>query len=121
MTDNEIIKALECCGILGTYVCDEKCPMFNNGIKNISACRRELNCSALTLINRQKAEIDRLKINLKAVLDERADHTEAIKEFAERLKGKKRVVFTAVNDSSYAVTVENINNLVKEMVGDDNA
>lgn len=47
---------------------------------------------ALALINRQKAEIERLEetknrlsYNLQAVLDERADHSEAIKEFAERV------------------------------------
>ena len=37
-------------------------------------------------INEQLEEIERLKYNLKSVLDERADHTDAIKEFAERLK-----------------------------------
>ena len=45
--------------------------------------------------------------------------SEAYKEFAERLKEKKQEVFTAVNDSSYAVTVYNIDNLVKEMVGEN--
>ena len=44
--------------------------------------------------------------------------SEAYKEFAERLKEKKQEVFTAVNDSSYAVTVYNIDNLVKEMAGE---
>jgi hypothetical protein len=39
-------------------------------------------------INRQMAEIERLKYNLKAVLEERAGHSEAIKEFAERLATK---------------------------------
>ena len=80
-------------------------------------------------IHRQEAEIDRLKNECFCIANERDAYkdvldtavTEAIKEFAERLKGKKQVVFTAVNDSSYAVTVENINNLVKEMAGDDNA
>lgn len=47
------------------------------------------------------------------------EKSEAYKEFAERLKEKKQEVFTAVNDSSYAVTVYNIDNLVKEMVGEE--
>ena len=45
-------------------------------------------------VNRQKAEIERLnekysrmKFNLESVLAERADHTEAIIEFASRIEG----------------------------------
>lgn len=62
MTDNDIIKALECCGIKGQYICEDDCPMLNNGIKSISICRRELKLSALDLITRQKAEIKRLTV-----------------------------------------------------------
>ena len=63
--------------------------------------------------NRQQAEIERLKYNLKAVLDEKADHTEAIKEFAERLKPMYKVL--CVDEGDW---YNEIDNLVKEMVGD---
>lgn len=84
MTDKQIIEALNRCGH-HTECCYcnsvEECGSKRNLVKNIS-----------DLINRQKAEIERLnekysrmKFNLESVLAERADHTEAVKEFAERL------------------------------------
>lgn len=105
MTDNETIKALECCK---DNDCDN-CPFEEQ-------CRRNGSLAdiALDLINRQKTEIDilirkketlrdeiaehqaeierlkekhsRMKFNLESVLEERADHTEAIKEFAEKVE-----------------------------------
>ena len=62
MEDKEIIKALECCGIYGRYICDEDCPHMQNGIKSIGACERDLKLSALHLINGQKAEICELQL-----------------------------------------------------------
>ena len=88
MTDNDIIKALECCeeGAREGY-CLLECPRYCQSelLDKDGDCTAELMKSALDLINRQKAEIERLKYNLKAVLEERADHTEAITEFEERL------------------------------------
>ena len=94
MTDNEIIKALKCCGILGKYVCDEECPVPNNDIRTASECRIKLNHYALTLISRQQAEIERLKIenqSLRGAANSYKIHynearAEAVKEFAEKLK-----------------------------------
>ena len=57
MTDNEIIKALECCGEFHNKRDCLKCPYYNIKI----ACSIELKNDALNLINRQKAEIERLK------------------------------------------------------------
>ena len=51
MTDNEIIKALECC--TGSGLCCE-CPMWEMLSAN---CIVELNRSALELIKRQQAEL----------------------------------------------------------------
>lgn len=51
MTDNEIIKALECCS--GGGLCCE-CPMWEMLSAN---CIVELNRSALELIKRQQAEL----------------------------------------------------------------
>lgn len=56
MTDNEIIKALECCK---KTIC-VGCPNFHND-KGILWCKEELQSETLDLINRQKAEIERLK------------------------------------------------------------
>ena len=52
MTDNEIIKAVGCC--IGNTKCDE-CPMFRT-----QNCMNKVFGYALDLINRQKAEIERL-------------------------------------------------------------
>lgn len=56
MKDNEIIKALEICGDCGH--CTE-CPFDDLG--GIDKCMHTLILNALDLINRQKAEIERLK------------------------------------------------------------
>ena len=113
MTDNDIIKALECCS-KGSYVCGENCPRFDNGKLTIPACRFELLGEALDLINRQKAEIEELRKGFTADMDYFASEydskikSEAIKEFAERFKEK-----SYLNDG-----VVYIDNLVKEMVGE---
>jgi hypothetical protein len=54
MTDNEIIKALECCYTTGTSC--EECPMYN-----FDECNDVLMAKYVRdLINRQQAEYDRL-------------------------------------------------------------
>lgn len=96
MTENEIIKSLECCK-------KDDCDNCPNGFGN---CYSNLSGYALDLINRQKKEIDRLEryneilsINADTAfqdgLNEAQDlyseqvkaeiKSEAIKEFAERL------------------------------------
>ena len=114
MTDNEIIKALECCS---EHVrnCAE-CPL---NVTSLDHCSTRLAQNVLDLINRQKAKIERLKkydeerdIRLHARLTEQA-RAEAIKEFAERLKAEK----FPHTDFGELVYVEDIDNLVKEMVG----
>ena len=122
MIDTEIIKALECCLDNSPLTCKD-CPMFNV-TNSTMVCSKIVTKFALDLINRQQAEIERLNNNLSAMVvtmrnSAKATRNEAIKEFAERLKEKKQEVFTAVNDSSYAVTVYKIDNLVKEMVGEE--
>lgn len=76
MNDEEIKKALECCGDeTGLHWCTD-CPYYN---KENDLCQEDLNRDSLALINRQQAEIERLQKkydramdNLKAVLKERA-------------------------------------------------
>lgn len=88
MTDKEIIKALECCE--NDYHCCD-CPA-----KHIQFCDEQLPTFALDLINRQKAEIERLEKELmKCKLEKEMLYnlgteikTVAIKEFADRLKDR---------------------------------
>ena len=89
LTDNEIIKSLECCGRIKGQDCDT-CPLTD---LQLSECTAKVATESLDLINRQKAEIERLnekysrmKFNLESVLAERADHTETIKEFWEEVR-----------------------------------
>ena len=77
MTDKEIIKSLEeCIASEGCYECIE----FTNPY-----CMNNVMEHALGLIKQQQKRIERLKDNLDAVLKERADHTEAVEEFADKI------------------------------------
>ena len=134
ISDDEIISSLEV--IATTRNCSE-CKIRNCNWGDCNCSQITAN-AALDLINRQKTEIERLKECPKCIYEYDGNTTEyciqgpcsnfktvgqikseAIKEFAERLKEKKQEVFTAVNDSSYAVTVCKIDNLLKEMVGEE--
>ena len=151
MSDIEIIKAFYCCEIN----CDcLGCPKLDSteGCNGVAT-------ETLDLINRQKAEIERLKQNLeeahidikehqahignlKKLIDKIEDHinplpfetdydkairqakTEAVKEFAERLKQHyiKDKRYDRPNAHTLIAFLFNvIDNLVKEMVGEDNA
>ena len=60
MIDAEIIKALECCYDLESSAICHQCPLYQT-----ENCRDGyLGLQALHLINRQKAEIERLNIQL---------------------------------------------------------
>jgi histone H3/H4 len=166
MTDNEIIKALECCSKKDC----KQCPAFDENIE----CGENTIIFALNLINRkdaeikeletitglmknreyynkfikevfqketgnellfpdfdeiykryfeQRAEIERLQKAIKVQdimignqdLKIKGAKNEAIKEFAERLKEKATSTF--YEEHKY-VDTEDIDNLVKEMVGD---
>lgn len=151
MTDNEIIKALECCVNNGYPTGCQDCPYRGED------CNEMLDADALSLINRQKvdyedlqeqfrhldiecerlekanesqkAEIERLQNDLAQTEDayktvhemngayaRKIDFAkaEAIKEFAERLKEK------ATQGGAFGyVDCYEIDNLVKEMVGDE--
>ena len=87
MTDNEIIKAVECC--LAKENCEviscEKCPLEKQ-----YECMDIMFHQTLDLINHQKAEIESLK-HRKTELQIRNqelqhEKSEAIKEFAEELE-----------------------------------
>lgn len=154
MTDEQLIKALECCTI-GTFACGKECPYYSSKSNlKVSSCRFELMCEISDLIDRQKAEIERLNIecqsmrnaanslkmhyeeaqaeienykHLDVILHTAIDKltanikSEAVKEFAERLK---ETITNAINTyynsngGGYYLaedTIEDIDNLAKEM------
>ena len=145
MTDNEIIKALECHSLCTVSKCEE-CPLFPT-----NECSAELSGYALDLINRYKtkneqldnaiqlleSEIERRKNNLfcKVIIDEetmrsiindkmaefeldiKSIKAEAIKEFAKELINR----FSKNNlTQGFYVNISEIDliNLVKEKVGE---
>ena len=137
MKDNEIIKALEC--VIGNDVNCSECTYQK--VLPFPSCRMMCARNALDLINRQKekikefyeklvirrglidyqkAEIEQWKEEANkyqnlwciAVDDIEKVKSEAIKEFAERLK--KEATSTFYEERKY-VDTEDIDNLVKEM------
>ena len=124
MTDNEIINGLRYC-LQDNEDCF-KCPLYNKDLCPNSITKAK---AYLDLINRQKAEIERLS---NFVSEERCyeiaremipqfvrqARAEAIKEFAERLKKKSQ---KRVSDHyGERIFIQDIENLVKEMTGDQN-
>ena len=148
MTDNEIIKALECCNKSdngkGCFECPYRqyCP----------DCLRRRNEDTIDLINRQKAEIERLqgllsewKKEAYKLADSKDEHfkicdeyaekakqrysemfdeakgkikVEAVKEFDELLKEDCLAYPLEKDDLTMLVDVKSYNNLLKEMAGD---
>lgn len=110
MTDNEIIKALECCnGWDGRCL---NCPLNREGTN----CKEKLNSYALGLISSQKAEILELQkriINWRTDMNYRPDEikSEAIKEFAH---------FVIDRSGSGVIYTSDIPDLVKEMTKSPN-
>ena len=135
MTDNEIIKALVKCGenhILGKMSKCNDC-YFRNSV----SCITELIYNSLDLINRQKAEIERLEEAYKQVswerdifvedmneeikkdcsylmLDIKTIKAKAVEELAERLKAKYRC-YDLITPLAAIIEVDNTK---IEMVGD---
>ena len=125
MTDKEIIKALECCANATHKDC-KNCPLFV-----VDGCVKTMSTNALDLINRLQAENERLKkeneilsINADTAFQDGLNEaqglyaeqvkaeikSEAIKEFADRLKKPNR---WREEDIYY------IDTLLKEMLGEE--
>ena len=102
MTDNDIIKALECCGIKSDCI---GCYFNTHEAEDI--CAREIVKKAFDLINRQQAEIERLKKYNTEVAYKH--YNDGIKDFAEKLKD-----MYSVHDGLHLT----IDTLVKEMIDD---
>ena len=125
MSDEEIIKALECCiedsnDFYNTKICD-KCPLVE-GTKSTDHLREH----SLDLINRQRAEIEKLKNEIQITKDayimlqtkNEIIKSEAIKEFATRLEEYSYESMGNYGISRVVVSVKDIDNLVKEMISE---
>ena len=102
MTDNEIIKILTDYG---------------------TQCKPEVVSAAISLINRQKAEIEKLKGStivsniMESQRIKREAKAEAYKEFAERLNEEAQIA-DCFDSYNMVVGTHFIDNLLKEMVGE---
>ena len=127
MTDNEIIKALELCHTQDGLIPCYDCPCWDDGMQK---CKGLNHADLLGLINRQKAEIERLKECPKCVYEYRGEMTEycvqgpcsnfktveeikseAYKEFTSRLK-------CGVPQETGIIRCSDVDNLVKETAGE---
>lgn len=144
MTDSENIKAFECCEANGgqSPQCDD-CPYHYTDEKN-DPCYIEVRREIFEILNRQQAEIERFKkiettvngfwedIQKLAMFKDKEIPTleelleymdnlkiEVIKEVAERLKEKADWCYMGnIKKLSYRISAKDLDNLVKEMVGD---
>ncbi|MBQ6929019.1 MAG: hypothetical protein IJN27_01765 [Oscillospiraceae bacterium] len=110
--DSEIIKALECCK---NDDCDN-CPnTFGNCYSNLAG-------AALDLINRQQAEIERLKTEKDNLIKTYAEcQVENIKEFVKELKEEIQCSIDVGGHYVLYEVIKDIDNLAKEWVGADDA
>ena len=119
LTEKVIIKALECC-TPNDICCCEDCVYYPEKY-NTAGCISELMANALDLINRQQAEIERLSDLLKR----NKRHTDRIRlitaETAKKIKSEAIKEFTAKLNETPGNAIEKykINNIAKEVVGDD--
>ena len=150
MTDNEIIKALEICvnngdckecainphkgnyGYCTSLAIKQSLDLINRQKAEIESNKAKIKISA-ECIARQDKEIERLSVlaklgnmranDYRAMRDKaKTARTEAVKEFAERLKLKVDIdLCEAIECSDYLYNLPKlIDNLVKEMVGETN-
>lgn len=122
-TDEEIIRNYEWCIGCTSDRCRE-CTMDEEGF-----CEEELQDLVLDLINRQKAEIEKMKGStivsniMESQRIKREAKAEAYKEFAEKLEEKLGCCHI-ISDEEYCGfdcgdIHECIDNLLKEMVGEE--
>ena len=131
MTDNEIVEALKLCTTQDGSIPCYHCPRWNDDEEE---CEGIDYTATLDLINRQKADVEKLK-NENEILSRNADNAfqeglnerrelfepeikvEAYKEFAERLR-KTAVTVTLGNKLCRVVTIVGIDKRLKEMMGE---
>ena len=111
MTDQEIIKGLEC--LKGDKVRCSSCAYYSRGF---ATCWMTAGQDAIDLINRQQAKIERLKREIPCVSDLGKMYSEiraeAVREFAEKLKANARKGAWEVKEY---IEPDDIDYLVEEM------
>ena len=112
MTDEQIIKALECHADTDIATC--KICAYDGVVR----CGHQLCYDTLDLIHRKNAEIERLqKAKFGVDLSISSIKAEAVREFAERLKEESfNGMYIVIPEE--VVFIDDIDNLVKEMVGE---
>lgn len=127
MKDNEIIKGLECCQTEYDRKCKQGCPymQFQKKCISVDTCSSRLRADLLDLINRQKAEIERLEEEVDIVSSSKRtildripyERSEAINEFVEKFKEDCHWVI----DDKYIEEdiIKYIDNIVKEMTKEE--
>lgn len=131
MNDEEIIKSMECCTRVNKLGC-VRCSFDTNEV----GCSSVLMKAAYYLLERQKAEIVKLKqsqvihIDISEQFRKECEYeikkakSEAIKEFAEELKKRADKINISYSGgyehiTRYKFSPRTIDNLVKEMTGED--
>ena len=79
MTDNEIIKALECCSHRNEDLPCDGCPAYNIA----QMCMEDLMSDAFDLINRQKAENEELQRKI-LICNSKIEVLQEVKEQLEK-------------------------------------
>ena len=116
MTDNDIKKALECCSEPAGKCCCEVCPLHHRE----DSCTTALIKMSVELVNRQQAEIKRYLHSIKLLEnDVQTAKSEAIKEFAERLKNEYADFDELHEEIRHDNLIFAIDDLVKEMTEND--
>ena len=118
MTSEQIIKAMICC--TNFPVCDrDNCPYGES-----TNCATMLGKDVVELINRQKAEIERLK---KLLAESEANenkaakrfYKEGVKDFAKRLKNITSSIVLSGGKHKYdVVTTQGIDYVLKDLAGE---
>lgn len=120
--NNVVIKALECC-VDGYNCCN--CPFKNEISEGCKYTVCDFDAIVLDFMKHQRAQIEHLRNDNQYLQNRRWKElsevrTEAIKEFAERLKDLS-CFYDIYNYHSFrAVDIENIDYLIKEMTEKDN-
>ena len=111
LTPEEIKKALECC--VGFSPKCNDCPANRY---EAGECSDIVNVQAISVMNSQQAEIERLLQKLQQ------PQAETIKEFIKKLKDKKHIAIPfdgyPVDENDWAIYGEDIDEAYKELVGE---
>jgi hypothetical protein len=96
MTDNEIIKALECCSDWENSNSCNECPFYE---ELDCATTDRLDKYALDLINRQKAEIENLNKALSGTIALNHEERKVLKAEIERLNNELKITREYLHDN----------------------